>query len=154
MRPTQRLLAALAVVAIAGTTTPGTASAQEASPEAAYRQSIMQTFRIHTGAIRAALGGAAPAGHVEHHAVAFQSMATALANAFPENSGGAGSRALPAIWENRMAFMNEVSAVQSAATQLVTAARSGNADQINAAMQAVQGACSSCHGTYRGPAGG
>lgn len=150
-RLSQCLLAGLVAVS-AVVATPDSASAQDASPEAAYRQSIMQAFRLHTGAIRAALSGAAPAGHAQHHAVAFQHMATALANAFPEGSAGAGSRALPAIWENRMAFMNEVSEIQSASTRLAEAAQSGDADAIGSALRTVQGTCGSCHDTYRGPA--
>lgn len=149
----QSLLVGLALAA-SSLALPALASAQqEASPEAAYRQSLMQAFRLHTGAIRAALGGSAPAGHAAHHAVAFERMATALANAFPEGSAGPGSRALPAIWENRMDFMNKISEVQSASAQLARAAESGDTEAINAALQAVQGTCGSCHNTYRGPAG-
>lgn len=151
-RLSHRLLAGLALVTTVAVATPTTVSAQDASPEAAYRQSIMQGFRLHMGAIRAVLSGAAPAGHVEHHAVAFQALATTLANAFPEGSHGPGSRALPAIWENRTDFMNKVSAIQSATADLVSAARSGDGDRVSAAMSAVQGTCGSCHQPYRGPA--
>lgn len=97
----------------------------------------------------AALGDAAPIGHAEHHAVAFERMATALSNAFPQGSGGPGSRALPAIWENRMDFMDKVSAIQSASAELVTAARSGDAERIQAAVQEAQGTCGGCHQPYR-----
>jgi cytochrome c556 len=131
------------------TVTPGAVSAQDPSPEAAYRQSLMQAFRLHMGAIRAATGGSAPLGHAEHHAVAFQQMAVALANAFPEGSGGPGSRALPAIWEDRMDFMNKISAIQSASAELVTAAGSGDAERIGTAAAAVQATCGACHTPYR-----
>lgn len=124
-------------------------AAQDASPVAAYRQSIMQSFRAHMGGVRAALGDAAPAGHAELHAVSFQNMAQALANAFPEGSDGPGSRALPAIWEDRSDFMNKVSAIQSASAALVTASRSGDADAVQSALQGVQGTCGSCHQPYR-----
>lgn len=148
-RSSRSLLAGLAVAAAAGLSCPVGLAAQDASPVAAYRQSIMQAFRIHTGGVRAALGDAAPAGHAELHAVAFARMAQALANAFPDGSGGAGSRALPAIWENRMDFMNKVSAMQSAANDLVTAAQSGDMAAVQTRLQAVQGMCADCHQTYR-----
>ena len=148
----QNLLVGLALSASVGIATPATVAGQEASPEAAYRQAIMQGFRVHMGAIRAVLAGAAPAGHVEHHAVAFQRLATTLANAFPEGSGGPGSRALPAIWENRMDVMNKVTEIQSATAQLVQAAEAGDGDGIDAAMSAVQGTCGGCHRPYRAPA--
>jgi len=79
-------------------------------------------------------------------------MAQALANAFPDDTAGPGSRALPAIWEDRDDFMDKVTAIQSASARLVTASRSGDAEAIGAAMQGVQGTCRGCHGTYRGPA--
>ena len=83
-------------------------------------------------------------------AVAFERMAQALANAFPD--GSAGGRALPAIWENRDDFMNKVTAIQTASARLVTASRTGDAEQIGAAMQGVRATCGGCHNTYRGPA--
>jgi len=148
----QTLLTGLALLAVGGLAAPSGLVAQDASPEAEYRQSLMGAFRLHAGAIRAVLGGAAPIGHVEHHAVAFERMAQGLANAFPTGSGGPGTRALPAIWDDRDDFIDKVTAIQMASGALVTAARSGDEDAIGTALQAVQGACRGCHGTYRGPA--
>ncbi len=91
---------------------------------------------------------AAPAGHIEHHAVAFERMTQALANAFPAGSGEH-TRARPAIWENRNDFMDKVSAIQTASSRLVTAAHSGDSDAIAAAVQSVRGTCRDCHTTYR-----
>lgn len=148
---TPKFLVCLALAVGIAAAAPEVVAAQEASPEAQYRGSIMNAFRLHMGAMRAATGGAAPAGHVELHAVAFERMTQALANAFPAGSG-AGTRALPAIWENRNDFMDKVSAIQIASAQVVTASRSGNAEAIGAALQALQGTCAGCHNTYRGPA--
>ena len=148
----ERRLTGVALVAILTSAAPTTAAAQDGSAVVQYRQSLMEAFRTHMGGVRAALGDAAPIGHAEHHAVAFERMAQALANAFPAGSAGEGSRALPAIWENRDDFMNKVSAIQTATAGLVTATGSGDADTIGAALQAVQGTCGSCHDAYRGPA--
>jgi cytochrome c556 len=147
-----RRLTGVALVAVLILAAPTTAAAQDGSAVVQYRQSLMEAFRTHMGGVRAALGDAAPIGHAEHHAVAFERMAQALANAFPAGSAGEGSRALPAIWENREDFMNKVSAIQTATAGLVTATRSGDADTIGEALQAVQGTCGSCHDAYRGPA--
>ena len=144
------LAAALALVVGGALLAPHAAQAQEGPSVAEYRQSLMQAFRTHMGGIGAALGGAAPVGHAEHHAVAFERMAQALANAFPE--GTAGGRALPAIWENRDDFMDKVTAIQTASARLVTASRTGDAEQIGAAMQGVRQTCGGCHGDFRGPA--
>jgi len=148
-RTQHRLLTGLALGATLAVVSPSAAAAQEASPIAIYRQSLMQAFRTHMGGVRAALDGTAPAGHAVHHAEAFNHMALALANAFPEGSAGPGSRALPAIWENRMDFMDKVSATQSAAAELVAAACSGDSERIGAAVSAVQGTCGGCHTPYR-----
>lgn len=147
-----RLIAGVALAAGLSAAAPAAAAAQDAAPVIEYRISLMQAFRTHMGGVRAALGGPAPVGHAEHHAVAFERMAQALANAFPTGSGGEGSRALPAIWDDRDDFMNKVTDIQTATARLVTASRSGDADQIGQALQAVQGTCGSCHNTYRGPA--
>ena len=104
------------------------------------------------GGVRAALSDVAPMGHAEHHAVSFEHMAQALANAFPENTAGPGSRSFPAIWESRDDFMNKVTNIQTATAALVTASRSGDADAIQQALQGVQGTCGDCHNPYRGPA--
>jgi len=147
-----RTVAVAFAVALTGALVgPGMASAQEASV-IDYRKSLMEAFRTHMGGVSAALGDAAPIGHVEHHAVAFERMAQALANAFPEGSMGEGSRALPVIWENRDDFLSKVTAIQTATARLVTASRSGDAEQRGSALQAVRGTCGGCHNTYRGPA--
>jgi len=152
VNPHHSLLTGLALMAGAAVSAPTAIPAQEASPVAQYRQSLMESFRMHMGGVRAALGDAAPIGHAEHHAVAFERMAQALANAFPAGSAGEGSRALPVIWENRNDFMDKVTALQSATARLVTATRSGDSDAVGEALQDVQGTCGSCHNVYRGPA--
>ena len=112
----------------------------------------MNAFRTHMGGVSAALSDAAPIGHAEHHAIAFERMAQALANAFPEGSMGEDSRALPAIWDDRDDFLTKVTAIQTATARLVTASRTGDTEQIGTAMQAVRGTCGGCHNPYRGPA--
>lgn len=144
------LVAALALTVGGALLAPAAAQAQDGPSASEYRQSLMGAFRTHMGGVGAALAGTAPMGHAEHHAVAFERMAQALANAFPE--GSAGGRALPVIWENRDDFMNKVTAIQTATARLVTASRTGDAEQIGAALQGVRGTCGGCHQTYRGPA--
>ena len=147
----RNLAAAFSIAAGFAVLAPG-AQAQEASPAAQYRQGLMGALRTHMGGVNAAMTGTAPIGHAEYHAVAFERMTQALANAFPEGSGGPGSRALPAIWENRADFMDKVTDIQMAAARLVTASRTGDSEQIGAASQAVRATCGGCHDTYRAPA--
>lgn len=149
--PTHSLLTGIALAAVLAMGAPALVQAQDASPVVEYRKGLMQALRMHMGGVRSATGDVAPMGHAEHHAVAFERMAQALANAFPAGSEGPGSRALPAIWENRDDFMDKVTAIQQASARLVTATRSGDAEAIGTALQAVQGTCGSCHQPYRGP---
>lgn len=153
MKQSSRIVvAAIAIVSVVGAAAPTRVEAQDAAAVIEYRQSIMQSFRVHMGGVRAALAGTAPMGHARNHAVAFAEMARSLANVFPDGSTSPDSRALPAIWESRDDFMNKVSAIQGATADLVEAADSGDPDRIGAALQGVQGTCGGCHDTYRGPA--
>ena len=151
----RHLLAGLAFAVGLGIAAPTDVVAQdevEASPIAQYRQSLMDAFRTHMGGVRAALDETTPIEHSVYHAESFERMALALADAFPANTAGPGSRALPAIWADRDDFMDKVTAIQVASTELVAASRTGDVALIQPALQAVQGTCRSCHDTYRAPA--
>ncbi|NNF28962.1 MAG: cytochrome c [Gemmatimonadetes bacterium] len=129
--------------------------AQEAEPHPAaeYRQSLMQGLRSHTGALRALLGGDVTyEGHVVHHAEAVQGIATMALNAFPEATGGEGSRAMDAIWENWDDFLTKARALKDGADALAAAASSGDMAAVDEAMSAVGGSCRGCHTDYRAPA--
>lgn len=148
--PSRSLLAAalgLALVAV-----PSTLEAQDHSAIIEYRQSIMNAFRTHMGGVGAAMANTVPMDHAGNHAVAFHEMAQSLANVWPQGSTSADSRALPAIWESRDDFMNKVTAIQSATSNLVDATETGDAEAVGAALQSVQGTCRGCHTDYRGPA--
>ena len=149
MKASKTLFAGIAIAVGAGLAAPTGADAQEEVVE--YRQSLMQAFRMHMGGVGAAMSETAPMGHAVYHAEAFHGMAQALANAFP--AGSEGGRALPAIWADGDGFMYRVTDIQNATASLVSAAESGDAEAVGAAMQAVRGTCGSCHQNYRGPAG-
>jgi cytochrome c556 len=153
VKPPRRSVSVCLALASAVCLVPSTVEAQDdVSAVVEYRQSIMQSFRIHMGGVRAALANTVPMDHAGNHAAAFQAMAQSLANAFPEGSASPDSRALPAIWESRDDFMNKVSAIQGATADLVEATESGDSEAVGVALQAVRGACRECHSTYRGPA--
>ena len=96
----------IVALALAAGAAPEIAQAQDdGSAVIEYRQSIMQSFRVHMGGVRAALRNTVPIDHARNHAVAFHAMAESLANAFPEGSMSSDSRALATIWEHRNDFM-------------------------------------------------
>ena len=83
----------------------------------------------------------------------FQEASLVFGDQFPAGSEALEtSEAAPAIWEDRDGFMNAVTAIQTASARLVTASRTGDAEQIGAAMQGVRQTCGGCHGDFRGPA--
>jgi cytochrome c556 len=118
-----------------------------------YRQGIMQQLQQNLGAITAVRNGTAGAPtHLVARAQIVQQLSSMLPEAFPANSGGEGSRSLPAIWSSPAEFTARVRAMRIAAAGLVEAARSGNAEEIGTAQTAVQQACAGCHMQFRGPA--
>ena len=134
---------------------PTSAAAQDAEPHPAaeYRQALMQGLRSHTGALRALLGGdVSYEGHVQHHAEAVQGIATMALNAFPEGTGGEGSRAMDEIWANWDDFLTKAQALKDAADGLAAAASSGDMAAVGEAMSDVGGSCRGCHTDYRAPA--
>ena len=105
----------------------------------AYRVGIMQNFQANMAALNAARQGQAGApSHVLSRAIIFQELTKMLPDAFPANSAGEGSRALPAIWTDTAGFQARIQAIQQAANGLVEAARGGNAEQIETARMALQ----------------
>jgi len=118
-----------------------------------YRQGIMQQLQQNLGALTAVRNGTTGAPtHVVSRAVIIQQLSSMLPESFPANSGGEGSRSLPAIWSSPAEFTARVRAMRIAAAGLVEAARSGDAEAIGTAQTAVQQACAGCHMQFRGPA--
>jgi cytochrome c556 len=136
---------------------PGTAAAQDAEPHpaATYRKALMQSMRQHVGALRSLASGAvAFEGHAAHHAEALHGIASMAGDAFPEGTGGEGSRALDTIWEDWDAFTEELAGLQAAAAQVQAAASGGDAEALQGAVRSFGSTCRSCHDAYRGPADG
>jgi cytochrome c556 len=121
----------------------------------AYRQTIMQQLQQSMGALTAIRNGTAGAPtHLTARAMIIQQLSSMLPEAFPANSGGEGSRSLPAVWENPTELNVRIRAMRAAAAGLVEAARSRDAEAIGAAQTAVQQSCAGCHMQFRGPAPG
>ena len=68
---------------------------------------------------------------------------------FPEGSAVGNSEALPAIWENKDAFLAIFDKGITAAQEMKAAAEAGNADAYGAALKALGGTCGECHQQFR-----
>ncbi len=145
------LLAACSLVFAFQFAAPSTAAAQDDDPpELAYRKGVMNSFRIQTGALRTLLGGeVAYPGHVAMRANSVRDLAMMLSDIFPAGSGGEGSRALPAIWEDAEGFAAVVAEMQAGAQRLADAAASGDMEATSEALRGVQQGCRSCHTNFR-----
>jgi cytochrome c556 len=121
-----------------------------------YRQQgIMQQFQANMGALTAIrMGQVGQPADAKLRATIIQQLALSLNNAFPPNSAGEGSRALPAIWTDTAGFQARVQAIQTAANNLVTAANGTDMAAVATAQMAVQQTCGACHMAFRGPAPG
>ncbi|MBT8335804.1 MAG: cytochrome c [Gemmatimonadetes bacterium] len=151
---------ALAVLfAGAGLALPAHAAAQdvEPTPETEYRAALMVSLQNHMRALGALVAGdVAFSGHVQYHASAVHGIATMAGDAFPEGSGGAGSRSADSIWEKWDAFLEKLQVLQDGAAALDAAAQAGDMAAVEEARGQVGSSCRSCHTDFRlrEPAGG
>ena len=150
---------ALALAAAAAVMLPTSVAAQDAdpTPETEYRAALMVSLQNHMRALGALVAGDVDFdGHLQYHASAVLGIATMAGDAFPEGTGGVGSRSSDSIWENWDTFMEKLKAFQDGAAALDAAARSGDMDAVNEARGAVGGSCRGCHTDFRlrEPAGG
>lgn len=120
----------------------------------AVRKALMQA-----NAASAATAGAMLKGELDYNpAVAKAAIATFNANAhalgdfFPEGSDAGDTRAAPAIWQERDAFMETLAKFQADASAAMQAAgREGPADlaAFQEAVTPVLSNCNSCHERFR-----
>jgi len=146
-----KLCSGIALVGALALVAPSGVAAQDGPPPAvAYRQAMMQAIRSNLAQLRAATAVNHP-DHVVQYTRALYGLGEMLGEVFPAGTAE-GSRALPAIWQNRADFDAKVKAFQDATAQLLEAGERRDAAAVTAAAQAVQGTCGGCHTPYRGPA--
>jgi cytochrome c556 len=110
----------------------------------------MSGMQAHQRALRAIVGGdVTEPTHVVLHARALADITAMLQGVWAEGSGGEGTRALPAIWEDRADFRSKLEGLQAAASGLREAAEEGDMEAVGAALQEVGQTCRDCHTTYR-----
>ncbi|MGI9625916.1 MAG: c-type cytochrome [Longimicrobiales bacterium] len=146
-------LLALIAFAAQGSVQALNAQDDDPPPASAYRTALMQSMRHHVGALRALVGGDVPyEGHVAHHAEAVAGIAAMAGDAFPEGTGGEGTRASTDIWDNWDDFLTQYSALRTAADALSAGAQAGDMSAVEAALSDVGSTCRGCHQPYRLPA--
>jgi cytochrome c556 len=132
----------------------GSVMAQGSAADAiAKRQNIMKGMTPSLQAIRAAAtsGDFATA---QAKSAELSVNVKALATLFPAGSGpesGVKTRAKPEIWSDGAGFKAAYEKAVAGTDGIVAATAAKNADQVTAALTAIQGACAGCHTPYRGP---
>ena len=143
----------LALLAAAGLATALPAAAQFAKPEDAirYRQAAMflqgQTF----GRVFAMANGRTPfdAKVAAENIDAVAALNKLQFSAFVEGTDKGNTKAKTEIWAQKDKWNDFVAKNQDAIAKLVAAGKSGNLDQIKAAVGPVGQSCKACHDQFR-----
>lgn len=143
-------LAALALV----TALPAAAQYRNADAAIKYRQSAMSLQGNHLARIFAMANGQVPFdAKVANENIEIVSMLNTRAQfaAFIEGSDKGNTRAKPEIWVEKDKWNAAVAKSQDDVNKLVAAGKTGNLDQIKAAVGAVGQSCKACHDAYQKP---
>lgn len=146
-----RFLPALALLAATAVATP--AAAQFAKPEDAikYRKAAMTMQGTHFGRVAAMAAGRVPfdakvaADNAEVVAIVSKWQFTG----FVAGSDKGDTKAKPEIWTEAAKFQDAVRKSQEAVDKFAAAVKTGNLDNIKAAVGPVGQTCKACHDTFR-----
>lgn len=141
-------------VAVLGALTGLNAQAQFQKPEDAikYRQSAFTVMSNHLGRVGAMVQGRAPfdAKAAADNAAIVVTMSKLPFAAFVEGSDkGAPTRAKPEIWKDMGKVKDLAGKMQAEAEKFEAAAKTGNLDNIKAALGPLGAACKACHDDFR-----
>jgi cytochrome c556 len=116
------------------------------------RKALMKASGQHTAALNRMVRGQEPfdPAKVEAAFAALADKARRLPALFPEGTGGGETRALPAIWEKRAAFEQQVA--QYAKDVAEARPKATTLDGLKAVLPSVARHCGACHESFRRPA--
>jgi cytochrome c556 len=147
-----KILATLTLAAVAATLSLP-AAAQFAKPEDAvkYRKNALFVMQQNFARVAAMAGGKAPfdAKVAADSAAAADFVAKLPWAAFGEGTDKGDTKAKPEIWMEKAKFDDYAQKMQTEMGKLNAAAKTGNLDNIKAAVGAVGGSCKTCHDAFR-----
>lgn len=150
----KRLL--LATVAAVGAMAAVPAAAQFQKPEDAikYRQSAMALQGNHLGRLFGMVSGRIPfdAKVAADNIEIIATLNRLQFAGFVDGSDKGNTRAKPEIWTEKDKWNAAVAKSQEEVAKLAAAGKSGNLDQIKAAVGGVGQSCKACHDAYQKPA--
>jgi len=86
---------------------------------------------------------------VEAKAKDIMGTADKIVSSFPKGSTTGKTKAKPEIWEKSDDFSKAAKNLNKAASELASAAKAGNADDVDVKVKALGEACISCHKQFR-----
>ena len=86
---------------------------------------------------------------VEAKAKDIMGTADKIVSLFPKGSTTGKTKAKPEIWEKPDEFSKAAKNLGKAASELASAAKAGNADDVDVKVKALGEACNSCHKQFR-----
>lgn len=114
-----------------------------------YRQSAMKAMSGHISGAVAIIKGQVPyKDDLVTQVTGLRDTTKVLPNAFKQKTSGGKTRAKDKIWADTDDFNQKIMALQTAAEDFLTAAKSGP-EAAGAKLGAVGEACKACHKKYR-----
>ena len=112
------------------------------------RQALMKNNSANAKAIKAAVESKDYAT-VEAKAKDIMGNADKIVGFFPKGSDTGKTKAKPEIWEKPDEFSKDAKNLSKSASELASAAKAGNAADVDVKVKALGEACNSCHKQFR-----
>ena len=147
----KRLTLALACSAALFAALPAHAQFQKPEDAVKYRKAAFTLMANHFGRLSAMAQGKAPfdAASAAANAELVASLAKLPFTAFGEGTAVGDTAALPEVWSQNDKFKAAAAKLGEATTQLAAAGKSGNLDQIKAAVGETGKTCKACHDNFK-----
>ena len=148
----KKFVSALVAATVVLGAAPAMAQFAKAEDAVKYRQSAFFIMAQNFGRVAAMAQGKAPfdAKVAAESAAIAETMSKLPWAGFVAGSDSAGStKAKPEVWSNAAQFKEAGDKMQAEMTKFSAAAKTGNLDNIKAALPGVGGACKACHDDFR-----
>jgi cytochrome c556 len=148
----KKFVSALVAATVVLVATPVMAQFAKAEDAVKYRQSAFFIMAQNFGRVAAMAQGKAPfdAKVAAESAAVAETMSKLPWAGFVAGSESIGSsKAKAEIWTNAAQFKEGADKMQAEMTKFSAAAKTGNLDNIKAALPAVGGTCKACHDDFR-----
>jgi cytochrome c556 len=123
----------------------------QAFAQADVNEKRQQLMKSQGAAAKAIKGAVETKDYATVEAKAKDIMGTAdkIVSSFPKGSTTGKTKAKPEIWEKSDDFSKAAKNLNKAASELASAAKAGNADDVDVKVKALGEACNSCHKQFR-----